>query len=40
MRRVGFQAHDGRIFDTLVARGGVYAGLSRQFLEALSNRRS
>src|SRR5204863_4136826 len=23
MRRVGFQAHDGRIFDALVARGGV-----------------
>lgn len=23
MRRVGFQAHDGRIFETLVARGGV-----------------
>jgi len=23
MRRVGFQAHDGRIFDTLAARGGV-----------------
>ena len=23
MRRVGFQAHDGRIFDTLTARGGV-----------------
>jgi len=23
MRRVGFQAHDGRIFETLVGRGGV-----------------
>jgi alkylhydroperoxidase/carboxymuconolactone decarboxylase family protein YurZ len=23
MRRVGFQSHDGRIFETLVARGGV-----------------
>lgn len=23
MRRVGFQAHDGRIFETLTARGGV-----------------
>jgi len=23
MRRVGFQAHDGRIFDALTARGGV-----------------
>jgi hypothetical protein len=23
MRRVGFQAHDGRIFETLVARGGI-----------------
>jgi hypothetical protein len=23
LRRVGFQAHDGRIFETLTARGGV-----------------
>jgi hypothetical protein len=23
MRRVGFQAHDGRIFEALVARGGI-----------------
>ena len=23
MRRVGFQSHDGRIFDTLTARGGI-----------------
>ncbi len=23
MRRVGFQAHDGRIFDALTARGGI-----------------
>jgi len=27
MRRVGFQAHDGRIFDTLLARGGVLVAI-------------
>jgi hypothetical protein len=27
MRRVGFQAHDGRIFETLVARGGILVGV-------------
>jgi hypothetical protein len=27
MRRVGFQAHDGRIFDTLAARGGVMVAI-------------
>src|SRR5258706_9610967 len=27
MRRVGFQAHDGRIFDTLAARGGGLVGV-------------
>ena len=27
MRRVGFQAHDGRIFDTLTARGGVMVAI-------------
>jgi hypothetical protein len=27
MRRVGFQAHDGRIFETLVARGGVLVAI-------------
>jgi hypothetical protein len=27
MRRVGFQAHDGRIFDTLAARGGVLVAI-------------
>jgi hypothetical protein len=27
MRRVGFQAHDGRIFETLTARGGVLVGI-------------
>jgi hypothetical protein len=27
MRRVGFQAHDGRIFDTLTARGGVLVAI-------------
>jgi hypothetical protein len=27
MRRVGFQAHDGRIFETLVGRGGVLVAI-------------
>jgi hypothetical protein len=27
MRRVGFQAHDGRIFETLIGRGGVLVGI-------------
>ena len=27
MRRVGFQAHDGRIFEALVARGGILVGI-------------
>jgi hypothetical protein len=27
MRRVGFQAHDGHIFDTLTARGGVLVAI-------------
>src|SRR5215470_6896205 len=27
MRRVGFQAHDGRIFDALTARGGVMVAI-------------
>jgi hypothetical protein len=27
MRRVGFQAHDGRIFETLTARGGVLVSI-------------
>ncbi len=27
MRRVGFQAHDGRIFDVLTARGGVLVAI-------------
>ena len=27
MRRVGFQAHDARIFETLTARGGVLVGI-------------
>jgi hypothetical protein len=27
MRRVGFQAHDGRIFETLTARGGVLVAI-------------
>ena len=27
MRRVGFQAHDGRIFDVLTARGGVMVAI-------------
>lgn len=28
MRRAGFQAHDGHIFETLVARGGVLTAVS------------
>jgi hypothetical protein len=28
MRRVGFQAHDGRIFDALAARGGVLVAIA------------
>jgi len=27
MRRVGFQAHDGRIFETLAARGGILVAI-------------
>jgi hypothetical protein len=27
MRRVGFQSHDGRIFETLIARGGVLVAI-------------
>jgi hypothetical protein len=27
MRRVGFQSHDGRIFETLTARGGVLVAI-------------
>jgi hypothetical protein len=27
MRRVGFQPHDGRIFETLVGRGGVLVAI-------------
>ena len=27
IRRVGFQAHDGRIFETLVARGGILVAI-------------
>jgi len=27
MRRVGFQAHDGRIFETLVGRGGILVAI-------------
>jgi hypothetical protein len=27
MRRVGFQAHDGRIFETLTARGGILVAI-------------
>ncbi len=30
MRKVGFQAHDGRIFDTLTARGGVLVAISSE----------
>jgi hypothetical protein len=27
-RRIGFQAHDGRIFDTLTSRGGVLVSVT------------
>jgi hypothetical protein len=27
MRRVGFQAHDGRIFEALAARGGILVAI-------------
>ena len=30
MRRVGFQAHDGRIFDVLTARGGVLVAVQTE----------
>jgi hypothetical protein len=30
MRRVGFQAHDGRIFDTLTGRGGVLVAIQSE----------
>ena len=30
MRRVGFQAHDGRIFETLVGRGGVLVAITTE----------
>lgn len=30
MRRVGFQAHDGRIFETLVGRGGVLVAIKSE----------
>lgn len=30
MRRVGFQAHDGRIFEALAARGGVLVGIHNE----------
>jgi hypothetical protein len=29
-RRIGFQAHDGRIFETLTARGGVLVGITSE----------
>jgi hypothetical protein len=34
MRRVGFQAHDGRIFETLTARGGVLVAVRSEPLAA------
>jgi hypothetical protein len=34
MRRVGFQAHDGRIFETLTARGGVLVAIHSEPLAA------
>jgi hypothetical protein len=34
MTRVGFQAHDGRIYDTLVARGGVLVAIRSEPLAA------
>jgi hypothetical protein len=30
MRRVGFQAHDGRIFDTLTGKGGVLVAIKTE----------
>ena len=30
MRRVGFQAHDGRIFEALVGRGGVLVAINTE----------
>ena len=30
MRRVGFQSHDGRIFETLTARGGILVGIQSE----------
>jgi len=30
MRRVGFQSHDGRIFETLVGRGGVLVAINSE----------
>lgn len=34
MRRAGFQAHDGFIFETLTARGGVLVGVESEALAA------
>ena len=34
MRRAGFQAHDGFIFETLTARGGVLVGIESEALAA------
>jgi len=34
MRRVGFQSHDGRIFETLTARGGVLVAIDSEPLAA------
>src|SRR5258706_6630241 len=34
MRRVGFQAHDGRIFDTLTARAGVIVAIHNELRAA------
>ena len=30
MRRVGFQAHDGRIYDALTARGGILVAIQSE----------
>jgi hypothetical protein len=30
MRRIGFQAHDGRIYDTLTARGGILVAVQSE----------
>jgi len=38
MRRVGFQSHDGRIFETLTARGGVLVAIDSEPLAADSLR--